>query len=222
VRSTMLRSNLGSFADKNPPTGQRPMTITVGRGRSMPERVRAMFQAVTLSILDPQTTVWSSQAVGSCPARDDVCEINAIAGWLRERLIYRGEVPGFDRFQTLARSVELRSADCDCDSVAGIAMLSDKGYTSGVRIVMFNQSEGHAYNIVRTPRLAAAAGQRIVPLDLSESAPLGWEVNRNKVVSSQDYWYEPLPWIAWARSGAAIEAAPLPRPVPSPAYVQTV
>jgi hypothetical protein len=217
----MLRMNLGFSDSKNGVPGQIPVA-TVGRGRSMPERIRAMFHAVTLSILDPQTTVWSSQALAGCPARDDLCEINRIAGWLRDRLIYRGEVPGFDRFQTLQRSVELGSADCDCDVVAGIAMLSDKGYDCGARIVMFNATEGHAYNILRTPRLAAAAGQSIVPLDLSEMVPFGWEVNRNKVISAQDYWYDPPRWIAWARSGAGIEAAPLPTPVPSPPYTQAV
>lgn len=184
--------------------------FAVYTGKSMRERVRTMFKQVTIGLLDAQTTQWSSEAVHGCPGRDDVCEVNGIARWLRDKIVYRGEVPGFDRFQTLQVSVALEGGDCDCKGIAGMTMLTDKGYTTGMRVAMYDQHDGHAWNIFRTPRLAKPEEQRIMALDLSEDVEVGWQIDLSKVMSVEDYWYEPPLWIAWYRSGRSIESAPMP------------
>ncbi len=202
-RSWITGGVLGSASGPLPP-------FAVYSGNSMPLRVRTMFRQVTVGLLDASTTRWSSEAVHGCPARDDVCEVNGIARWLRGKIVYRGEVPGFDRFQTLQASVELEGGDCDCKGIAGMTMLCDKGYTVGVRVAMYDAHDGHAWDIFRSPRLARPAEQQTVPLDLSEDVDVGWQIDLAKVVSVEDYWYEPLPWIAWYRSGRSIEYAPMP------------
>lgn len=188
----------------------RDLPFAVYSGRSMRERVRTMFQQTTVGLLDARTTQWSSEAVRGCRGRDDVCEVNGIARWLRGHIVYRGEIPGFDRIQTLQASVQLEGGDCDCLEVAGMTMLTDKGYSVGVRIAMYDQHDGHAWNILKSPRLARPVEQQTVALDLSEDVAVGWQIDLAKVMSVEDYWYEPLPWIAWHRSGQSIESAPMP------------
>jgi len=191
----------------------KPRSLDIHTGRSMPERMRSLFDGVTRSILDPKTEIRSAEAMRGAPARDDESEIRVAANWIRQRVAYRGEIPGFDIFPTLEATLEIGAADCNRFCVVGCALFTSRGYATGVRIVMWNQHEGHAYNLLRLPRQACASAQSTVPLDLSEGgAPLGWECDLRSAMSVQDYWYEPLPWIAWYKSGTSIVSAPLPVP----------
>lgn len=167
-----------------------------------------------MSLVDPATRKMACDAVRNCPARDDQCEVESVASWIRSKITYRGEIPGFDLFQKIGVSVDLAAGDCDCMTIAGIALLTEIGYVCGVRIVMFSQSEGHAYQILRLPRLTNGQ-QSVVPLDLSEPVAVGWEVDRGQTISAVDYWFEPVAWIAWKQSGQPLSRSPMPRAEPA-------
>ena len=216
MRGTMLGMNREWIGNGNAgvdAAAGKDFPMVVLSGRTMPQRMRSMFVQVTKSLLDPSTVRYSSEAVQGCPARDDRCEVLGVRSWIHRNMTYRGEIPGFDRFQTLQASKALGSADCDCASIAGLTLLSDKGYTAGIRIVMYDEHDGHGYNIFRSPRMAQPADQYTVPLDLSDDRlEPGDEVDRSLLVSIEDYWYDPLAWIAWMRSGMSLDHAPMPVP----------
>lgn len=131
-----------------------------------------------------------------CPPKDDLCEIRRVFRALCwPNIRYTFHPRGADRFQTLRRTIELRSGDCDNALVAISTALHILGFKVGARIY---SSTGHAWDhiapTVGLPRerptktlvLETTGG----PMGTPESATFGWEVPVRGVAAYRDYWFD--------------------------------
>lgn len=131
-----------------------------------------------------------------CPPKADMCEIERVfRAFTWPNLRYTFHPRGADRFQTLRRTVELRSGDCDNALVAIATALHILGFKVGARIY---SNTGHAWDhiapIVGLPRerpsstlvLETTGGPGGTP----ESAVLGWAVPTWSVAAYRDYWFD--------------------------------
>jgi len=192
-----------------------PYQLSVGSGSSIDDRMKAVWTAVTLSIVDPVTRVMAMETVRDCKGRDDLCELSHVYAGLKELIKYRGEPPGMDLFQTARRSIELGGGDCDCMTIAAVSFLTELGFDCGARVIdQTGEGWDHIYALVKVPRLGSSAaglqaGLNQLALDISEpSFRLGDEVSAMHRVRSQDYWYDSHGWILWKKRGLSLSQAP--------------
>lgn len=153
------------------------------------ERMHALAYAVQLGRMDPWSTEWVARVVRGLPHSNipgsDFREVEAIFQALKRDTRYTFH-PGFDRIQTLRKTLELGMADCDQASVALATALSLLNFEVAW-VVMGGSSYqwDHIWAQVWLPRdvPVGAPGGRWVDLDLTSgpdgtpnSAMVGWAV----------------------------------------------
>lgn len=99
-----------------------------------------------------------------CPARDGLCEAEAVFHWTKSNLRYTGdiapvkfptgEVEGIDLFQSGLRSVEFGGGDCDDHSILNSTLLALNGIPPQVRITAprKNSDWAHIYALAGLPK----------------------------------------------------------------------
>lgn len=112
-------------------------------------------------------------------ARDEVGEVKAIFGYIKDRLPYRGDTRYFDTYMACYHSLDLdghgEGAGGDCDDHVGCldALLWILGYATGAKIIGNGKQYTHIYAMVGLPRVHP---KKWVPLDTTvPSARVGWE-----------------------------------------------
>jgi len=103
-----------------------------------------------------------------CPARDDMCEAEAIFNWVAnpKHVRYTGDTgthalsPGgpvepVDEFQSAIRTVEYRGGDCDDHAILNASLAVKNGFPAKFRITSNNgDSWDHIYTMVGVPKLS--------------------------------------------------------------------
>lgn len=192
------------FQNQSTPQGPPPQ-LEVGSGKKLEDRVRMLFGAMAISVMDPYTMRLAYKLVQDCKSNDEECEVKSVFQGLRDLFEYRGEIRGFDVFRTLRRSVETKSADCDCATIALGSVLSALEYRVGARTVIVDipgvgKDWGHVYSIVSIPKWGKT--QVVFPMDLGVPRDFGskpgWETS--PVYGKKDFWFEPDEWLSWYTS----------------------
>lgn len=166
--------------------------ITPYNGKTVEDRIYIMFMQVAKSIRDPLARTLYAQATSGCPERDDWCEVQAVYWFVRNHLRYTGDVRGLDTYQSLARSWQLRAADCDDFSIVYNAILTSGGFRTGVMIVAHDGATyNHVLGVVELPRNEARDGTRhILGLDGTvPNATPGWFPPGFKNMKPRIFWY---------------------------------
>jgi hypothetical protein len=100
----------------------------------------------------------------NCPARDGLCETQAIYDWVRENIRYSGDVApiklpngnveGVDLFQSAKRSSEFGAGDCDDHSVLSATLLSLNGIQGRFRVTAPDKNSDwqHIYTTALLPK----------------------------------------------------------------------
>lgn len=162
------------------------------------DRLRLIAYWIRVSALDPWAYTWTRETVQRLPAKDDEAEIRAVFGRLKRRLRYTFHPDGTDVFQTLRRTWELGTFDCDQGTCAVDTALHLLGFTVGARIVSQDgPAWEHIYSLVGLPRNAPTYP---VPLDLvvgpdmtPGSARPGYEVPLSRMAAYRDFWFDFAP-----------------------------
>jgi hypothetical protein len=110
----------------------------------------------------------------NCPARDGLCEAEAIYNWTKQNIRYTGDVApvkmpggdveGVDLFQNALRTTEFGGGDCDDHSVLNATLLALNGIPAKFRITApsKNSEWTHIYGLAGLPKTGP---QRWVALD---------------------------------------------------------
>lgn len=110
----------------------------------------------------------------NCPARDGLCEAEAIYNWTKNNVRYTGDVApvvmpggdveGVDLFQGSWRTAQFGGGDCDDHSVINATLLALNGIPSKFRITAPSKSSdwAHIYNLAGLPKTRPG---KWVPID---------------------------------------------------------
>ena len=189
----------------------RPATVQWGTGGGIDDRVRGMFAALTISVMDPWTQEEAYRAVAGCPQDDHECILSSAFRWVKSKVTYRGELAGVDTYKSARRTLDVGAGDCDCFAICIDAINACNGYHVGTRIIHQRDDDGselwHAYAL-------AFMGDIRIPYDATvpHFGP-GDEVDPRYVVESFDFLYHPQQWVRWKLSGGSLADAPQPKPL---------
>lgn len=135
--------------------------------------------------------------------RDEKGEVDAVFGFVKKHLPYRGDTRYFDTYMACYNALDLEGngvgAGGDCDDATGclVSLLWILGYATGAKIIGDEKQYTHIYAFVGLPRVNP---QRWVPLDTTVSkATPGWEPPKRarkrerKFVFARDGVYELVP-----------------------------
>ncbi len=170
------------------------MTLTHYADAKMPieMRVKLIQGLVWKSVNDPQMRELALAITGpgettvkvgkrkfrvrgaNCPARDGLCESEAIYNWTKANIRYtgdvapvmmpNGQVEGVDLFQSAKRTTEFLGGDCDDHSGLNATLLALNGIQSELKITApaKNDDWAHIYNEALLPKNRPT---KRVPLD---------------------------------------------------------
>jgi len=190
-RSQALRDTLGRVESRVKSGG---MTLTHHYDPEMPieQRVRILQDLVWKGVQNPQMRELALAITGkgdrevtvgkrqfrvhgaNCPARDGLCETEAVYNWVKNNIRYTGdiaplmmpsgEVEGVDLFQAPWRTVEFGGEDCDGHTVVSTTLLTLNGIPAKFRITAPSKASdwAHIYGIAGLPKTQPA---KWVPLD---------------------------------------------------------
>lgn len=190
-RTQALRGTLGRVESR---TKQGGMTLTHHYDPEMPieQRVKILQELVWKGVKNPQMRELALAITGSgvrdvtvgkrkfrvqganCPARDGMCEAEAIYKWVKQHVRYTGdiapltmpsgEVEGVDLFQTGLRTSEFGGGDCDDHTVLASTLLTLNGIPAKFRITAPSKSSDWAH-IYPLAGLSKTNPSKWVPLD---------------------------------------------------------
>lgn len=176
------------------PSTWGPPRLYIARGNSLDDRVRLIFAMQTFSILDPLAVRAAAQMAAPC-GEDEDCIINTVFDVHRELMPYGLEHEGIDLFRAWRYSVADASADCDCMVIANNAILTIRGFVTGLTVVHQNGPQDHVWSLVWLPR---GTPSRVMPLDMSVAGSRpGWEEPSRYYTSRRNYVYDATVWVPW-------------------------
>lgn len=112
-------------------TGTNPVPYLLGSIPSGEAGVAAtlkiMVDLVTQYRASPTVRVTAQSLISNCPARDTVCQVRTIHGWVRDNVKYLPDVRGVETIQTPDYTLSMMSGDCDDSSVLTSALLEALG-----------------------------------------------------------------------------------------------
>lgn len=103
------------------------------------------------------------EVTSACPARNDMCELDAIYQFVKRNVRYTGDISFKDTFQSAWRTLQFGGGDCD-DHAALVAVLAmENGFTCKFRITSNTGATwDHIFCVVGVPKVSP---RRWVPLD---------------------------------------------------------
>jgi hypothetical protein len=191
-RNTRLRNALGQVRSRVKAGG---MTLTHHYDPEMPiqQRVGILQDLVWKGVQHPQMRELALAITGSgsrtvqvgkktfrvrgaaCPARDGLCESEAVYDWVRDNVRYTGDVApvkmgadgpveGIDLFQAPWRTAEFGGEDCDGHSTLSATLLALNGIPARFRITAPRKDAdwAHIYTMAGLPKTRP---KKWVPLD---------------------------------------------------------
>jgi hypothetical protein len=190
-RTSTLRSALGEVKSRTHAGG---MTLTHHYDPDMPiqQRVGILQDLVWKGVQHPQMRELALAITGNgerdvtvgkrtfkvkgtgCPARDKLCEAEAVYNFVKSNLRYGGDVApvrmpdgkieGVDLFQSGLRSLEMGSGDCDDHSVLTCTLLSLNGIPARFRVTAPTKTSDwqHVYSVAGMP---VGQPEKWIPLD---------------------------------------------------------
>jgi hypothetical protein len=190
-RTQTLRETLGRVEARVKKGG---MTLTHHYDPEMPiqQRVGILQDLVWKGVQDPQMRELALAITGNgtrdvdvgkrkfrvkganCPARDGLCESEAVYNWTKANIRYTGDVApvkmpggdveGIDLFQSALRTVEFGGEDCDGHTIVTTTLLALNGIPAKFRITAPSKSSdwAHIYGLAGLPKTGP---KRWVPLD---------------------------------------------------------
>jgi hypothetical protein len=190
-RTSTLRSALGEVKSRTHAGG---MTLTHHYDPDMPiqQRVGILQDLVWKGVQQPQMRELALAITGSgeravtvgkrtfkvrganCPARDGLCEAEAVYNWVKSTTRYTGDVApvrlpdgkieGVDLFQSGLRTVEFSGGDCDDHSVLTATLLALNGIPARFRITAPQKNSDWAH-ILSVAGLPKTNPDKWVPMD---------------------------------------------------------
>ncbi len=83
---------------------------------------------------DPRMRAIGLEVTSACPARDDMCELNAIYTFTKRNTRYTGDITNKDTFQTAWRTMQMAGGDCDDHAVLNAVLAMENGFFTKFRI----------------------------------------------------------------------------------------
>lgn len=83
---------------------------------------------------DPRMRAIGLEVTSACPARDDLCELQAIFEFVKRNIRYTGDITDKDTFQTAWRTMQMGGGDCDDMSVLNAVLAMENGFQTKFRI----------------------------------------------------------------------------------------
>jgi hypothetical protein len=184
-RSKQRQLSGGSgFGDILSKTKRGGMTLMHHYDAEMPiqKRIKIMQDLVWAGVQDPQMRELALAITGNgvrdvkvgkrmfrvrgaaCPARDGLCEAEAVFNWTKANVRYSGDVApvkmpsgaveGIDLFQTAKRTSEFGAGDCDDNGIVNSTLLSLNGIPSKFRVTAPSKNVDfqHVYSLAGLPK----------------------------------------------------------------------
>lgn len=170
--------------------------------RDVPTQEDALLELAKLverATLDPDIVRAAKQITGSCPARDDMCELTAIyeavkngddrVAGLANGVRYVSDARAADQFFAPARLLkECQSGACggDCDDHAALvcALIGAIGFRWGLRAYGPKNGKGYSH-VYAVAWVSKRSPTKIVGLDTTVPyAKVGWQPPRGRVMTA--------------------------------------
>lgn len=88
-----------------------------------------------------------------CPARNDMCELQAVYDFVASNVRYTGDIATKDTFQSALRTLQMAGGDCDDHSVACAVLAMENGFYTKFRITSnHGTSWDHIYCLAGVPK----------------------------------------------------------------------
>jgi hypothetical protein len=173
--------------------------------KDVPTQEDALMELARLvekATVDPAIRRAANQIVGNCPARDDMCELNAIyeavkygcsaVPGLKKGVRYVSDARYADQFYAPQRLLqECANGACagDCDDHAALvaALAACIGFRVGLRAYGPKNSKGysHVYAVAYAPKRKSPDQQQTIGLDTTVPyAKVGWQPPKGRVMTA--------------------------------------
>ncbi len=183
------------------PQGAQKTGLVNGKQPSNPppkfeERVKYVHEQAVKGTRDPQVYSLAREILSRkcgkdwCVAeKDHWGEAVALFNEVKSRVRYTFDPLDYDAFQTPAKTLQLKTGDCDDYMSLLGAMCRSVGLKVRSRIVQTtgNTTWNHIYLMVFLPERNGWAS-----MDLSVKQPAGWQVPKNYIIRSRDFDIEEL------------------------------
>lgn len=200
-RALKPKDQSGELALLAPARGNRPRG-RIRRVHTIDDRLAGVMEQMNLSIRDPQIRWIAGQLVsrrcspsdpkkgrgGWCyPERAYWKEVTAIYQYVRANVRYVRDIHGIDTFQTAARTLEMRSGDCDDFTITLGALLMAVGFPVRTKTIQTTNASdfNHIYLQVGLPPTKPKVWRS---LDASTPNGPGWEAPKSMIARARlDY-----------------------------------
>jgi transglutaminase-like putative cysteine protease len=125
--------------------------------------LRNLLWSPKSGLANPQVVAIARQVTRACPARDGMCELQAIYRFVVENVRYTGDVAKVDTFAGPLRVLQMGGGDCDEHMIVNAALAIANGFTAKARITSNHGTTwDHIYCMVGLPK---GRNQQWIPLD---------------------------------------------------------
>lgn len=148
---------------------------------SLSDRLALINQQVFKSLRDPSIRALALDLVRGTPQHgneSELAEVSRVFWFVKKNIEYRQDPYQHDLYSTAARTIQVRSGDCDDHSILTDALLGNLGYVPGAKVISPDGSNWHIYAITSLfPRHnPQAPTARYIALDSTQPPSFpGWE-----------------------------------------------
>jgi transglutaminase-like putative cysteine protease len=172
-------------------TPSGPLRLRTYKIRNLDDRIKKLRELVELGMRDPSVYEFARRAVnGKCGGKwcvdekDTAGEIKALFEAIRKNVRYTSDIRGIDSYQHPAKTLMLRTFDCDDAATLACATAAAIGIPCRFKVIKTRGSSdwNHIYAQMGLPRQNPT---RWVAFDASVGKPCGWEAPKNMVADSR-------------------------------------
>lgn len=148
---------------------------------SLNDRLALINQQVFKSLRDPSIRALALDLVRGTPQHgneSELAELSRVFWFVKKNIEYRQDPYQHDLYSTAARTIQVRSGDCDCHSTLIAALVGNLGYVPGAKVISPDGSSWHMYAVTSVfPRHnPQAPTARYIALDTTQTPSYpGWE-----------------------------------------------
>lgn len=105
------------------------------------------------SLRDPMMRQIGLLTTRACPARNDLCELEAIFNFVARNVRYTGDITFKDTFQSALRTLQFGGGDCDDHSILNAVLAMENNYQAKWRITSnTGRTWDHIYMMAGIPK----------------------------------------------------------------------
>lgn len=152
---------------------------------TLTDRLVLINKQVFQSLRDPSIRALALDLVRGTPQHgneSELAELSRVFWFVKKNIEYRQDPHQYDLYATAARTLQVRSADCDDTCILIDSLIGNLGYIPGARIISRDGANWHIYAVTSVfPRHnPQAPTSRYIALDTTQpqSYP-GWEPPRD-------------------------------------------